>query len=77
MSEQYDPQGSYDLLDPEGIKIGELRKGRYFEGDWEVGLIDGTVFHYNGEPAGRLDGLTVTRDDMPDQLMTQCQLVLQ
>lgn len=76
MTEQYDPQASYDFLDPEGIKIGELRQGRYFEGDWEVGLIDGAVFHYNGAPAGRLDGLTVTRDDPPGQL-TKCQLMRQ
>ena len=31
MTEQYDPQGRYDVIDPEGMKVGELRQGRYFE----------------------------------------------
>ena len=74
MSEQYNPQGQYDLFDPEGIKLGEIRQGRYFEGDWEAGAIEGDVFHYNGEPAGKLAGLTLTRNDPPGEL-TQCQLV--
>lgn len=73
---EYDPQAHYDLLDPEGIKVGELRKGRYFEGTWEVGYVEGDVFHYNGSPAGKLEGLTITRDDPPGEL-TQCTLVLQ
>lgn len=76
MSEQYDPQGQYDVMDPEGIKLGELRQGRYFEGTWEVGTVEGEVFHYNGEPGGTLEGLTLTRNDPPGQL-TQCQLVRQ
>lgn len=73
---QYDPQANYDFLDPEGFKLGEVRQGRYFEGTWEIGSIEGDVFHYNGEAAGKLEGLTVTRNDPPGQL-TQCTLVLQ
>ena len=72
----YDPQAIYDVIDPEGIKLGELRKGVYFEGDWEAGGIEGDVFHYNGKPAGKLEGLTVTRDDPPGERLTQVQLVL-
>lgn len=74
MSEQYDPSANYDIFDPENIQIGELRQGRYFEGTWEVGLVKGDVFHYNGEPADKLEGLTLTRNDPPGEL-TQCQLV--
>ncbi|MGF7111575.1 hypothetical protein QF017_001060 [Pseudomonas laurylsulfatiphila] len=59
MSSLYNPADHYDVLDPEGIKTGELRAGRYFEGDWEVGKAEGGVFHYNGEPAGRLDGMVL------------------
>lgn len=65
MAEQYDPQESYDLMDPENIKVGEVRKGVYYEGTWQIGKIEGEVFHYNGEPAGKRDGLTITRDDLP------------
>lgn len=74
MSEQYDPKAQYDVHDPEGIKLGEVRQGLYFEGDWEAGRIEGDVFHYNGEAAGTLDGLTLTRNDPPGKL-TQSQLV--
>lgn len=73
---EYDSQANYDFLDPEGFKLGEVRKGRYFESTWEIGYIEGDVFHYNGEAAGKLEGLTVTRNDPPGQL-TQCTLVLQ
>jgi len=73
MSEQYDPKATYDVLDPESIKVGELRQGRYYEGTWEVGMLEGEVFHYNGAPAGKLDGLTLTRDDPPGKL-TQFKL---
>lgn len=73
---EYDPQANYDFLDPEGFKLGEVRKSRYFESTWEMGYIEGDVFHYNGEATGKLEGLTVTRNDPPGQL-TQCTLVLQ
>jgi hypothetical protein len=76
MTEQYDPKGRYDVVDPEGIKLGELRQGRYFESTWEVGMVEGDVFHYNGEPVGKLEGLTLTRNDPPGEL-TQYQLVRQ
>lgn len=76
MTEQYDPQGRYDVIDPEDIKVGELRQGRYFESTWEVGMVEGDVFYYNGERAGKLEGLTLTRNDPPGKL-TQCQLVRQ
>lgn len=65
MTEHYDPQASYDLIGPENIKVGEVRKGIYYEGTWEIGKIEGEVFHYNGEPAGKRGGLTITRDDLP------------
>lgn len=76
MSEPYDPKGCYDVIDPEGIKLGELRQGRYFEGTWEVGMVEGDVFHCNGEPAGKLEGLTLRRNDSPGELI-QCQLLRQ
>lgn len=76
MSEQYDPNANYDVFDPERIQVGELHQGRYFEGTWEVGSVEGDVFHYNGEPAGKLDGLTLTRNDPPGEL-TQFQLMRQ
>lgn len=74
---EYDPEANYDFLDPQGIKMGELRKGRYFEGTWEAGFIEGDVFHYNREVAGKLEGLTITRNDPPGEPVTQCTLVLQ
>lgn len=74
MSDPYDPSANYDVFDPENIQVGELRQCRYFEGTWEVGSVQGDVF--NGEPAGKLDGLILTRNDPPGEL-TQCQLVRQ
>ena len=74
MSQQYDPKACYDVLDRENIKVGELRQCRYFEGTWEVGSVEGDVFQYNGEPAGKLEGLVLTRNDPPGQL-TECRLV--
>ena len=59
MSSIYDPADHYDVLDPEGFKTGEFRAGRYFEGDWELGKLEGDIFHFNGEPAGRLEGLVL------------------
>jgi hypothetical protein len=34
-----------------------------------VGLIDGDVFHYNGRPAGKVEGLMVTREDKAGPLI--------
>jgi len=65
MSEQYDPEGSYDLM-YESRKVGEVRHGLYYEGEWEVGSIEGDVFHYNRKPAGAVEGLTVSRYDQPN-----------
>jgi hypothetical protein len=76
MNEQYDPNTAYDLIDAEGIKVGDVRQGIYYEGTWEMGRIDGVVFHYNGEPGGTVEGLTVTRHDT-DGSLTRCQLVPQ
>lgn len=59
----YDPQANYDVIDFEGIQVGEVRRGTYFEGGLAVGHIEGDVFHYQGEPAGKLTGLTIIRDD--------------
>ncbi|MCS3835584.1 putative methyltransferase [Pseudomonas sp. JAI111] len=33
-----------------------------------MGMIEGEVFHYNGEPGGKLEGLTLTRNDPPGEL---------
>lgn len=74
VNEKYDPQASYDLMYAEDGKVGEVRQGRYFESGWEVGLIEGDVFLYNGQPAGKVVGLTVTRDDTAG-LLTQFRLV--
>ncbi|GLO06577.1 MULTISPECIES: hypothetical protein [Pseudomonas] len=74
---KFDPLASYDLIDPEGIKLGEVRKGLYYESGSAIGWFEGDVFHYNGKPGGRLDGLTITRDDPPGEPLTQCELVLQ
>lgn len=74
MSQDFDANAHYDLIDAEGIKVGEVRQGVYFEGDWKAGKIEATTFHYNERVAGSLQGLTVTRDD-PDQRLTQFQLV--
>lgn len=71
----YDPQANYDV-NYQGARVGELRKGRYFEGTWEVGYVEGEVFHYNGKPRGKREGLTLTRNDPPGEL-TQFELVLQ
>lgn len=59
----YDPQANYDFIDFEGIKVGEVRRGDYFEGGLAVGHIEGDVFHFDNAPAGKLEGLTITRDD--------------
>ncbi|WP_280044024.1 hypothetical protein [Pseudomonas sp. Hg5Tf] len=59
----YDPQANYDVIEFEGTKIGEVRKGKYYEGSAHEGDIVGDVFHYQGAPAGKLTGLTITRDD--------------
>lgn len=72
---QYDPQASYDV-NYQGRRVGELRQGRYFEGTWEVGYMEGEVFHYNGQVRGKREGLTLTRNDPPGEL-TQFDLVLQ
>jgi hypothetical protein len=77
MNEHFDPQTTYDLVDPEGFKMGEVRQGLYYEGTWKVGEIEGDVFHYNGVPAGKVEGLTVTRDDPPGAALTVCRLVPQ
>jgi hypothetical protein len=74
MSEQYDPSISYDLIYSEGQKVGEVRQGRYFERGWEVGFIDGDIFHYNGQPAGVVKDLIITRNDQPG-LLTLFRLV--
>lgn len=77
MSEQYDPNTNYDLIEAEDIKVGEVRQGVCSEGTWEnAGKVDGDVFHYNGRPAGAGEGLTVTRNDT-DNSLTQFQLVPQ
>lgn len=45
MSDQYDPHASYDLMYAKVGKVEEVNQGLYFEGGWEVGLIDGDVFY--------------------------------
>lgn len=77
MAETFDPNGRYDLIDQEGITVGEVRQGVYYEGGREMGRIEDGEFHYDGKLAGILEGLTVTRTDPPGTPLTQCQLVPQ
>lgn len=76
MSEQYDSTASYDLIDAEDIKVGEVRQGKYYEGTWEAGRIEDGVFYYEAGATGLVEGLIVTRDDKPGQL-TRFRLVPQ
>lgn len=70
-SANYDPQASYDVIDFQGIKSGEVIKGKYYDPgtrDTPDGEIVGDVFYYKnspnlGGPAGKLVGLTIVRDD--------------
>jgi hypothetical protein len=58
MNEQYDPLGRYNVIGPDGVKIGEVRKGVLYEGapeyDEEYGTItyeddgEGLTFVHNG-----------------------------
>ncbi|WP_350025807.1 hypothetical protein [Pseudomonas fulva] len=60
---EYDPQANYNLIDFEGIKVGEVKKGKYYEGDSHEGDILGDVFHDRVEAVGKREGLTITRND--------------
>ncbi|OAE13060.1 hypothetical protein AZH11_08710 [Pseudomonas simiae] len=77
MKAKFDPDGIYDVIDPEGFKVGVIKKGQYFEGDWQVGSVEGDNFVYNGRLAGNIEGLTLTRLDSPDALETRFLLKLQ
>ncbi|WLH64843.1 hypothetical protein [Pseudomonas sp. FP2300] len=58
MSEQYEPNGRYNVIDPDGEKIGEVVKGVLYQGApsyrEEVGTIsfdgkdEGLTFEHNG-----------------------------
>lgn len=66
MSEQYDPQGWYDVIEPEGDKTGELRAGVYYEENNVLGRVEGDVFTYDILPhggKGRIKGLTLIRTE--------------
>lgn len=66
MSEQYNPAGSYDVIDPEGVKTGELKQGVYFEEGNVLGQVEGNIFTYNILPhggQGHIAGLTLTRTE--------------
>ncbi|UZE22188.1 hypothetical protein LOY67_19385 [Pseudomonas sp. B21-056] len=75
MSDQFDPQGRYEVIDPEGIKIGEINHGEYFEGGWHAGGIKDKQFYYDGALAGRVEGLTLVRLDPPGAPETRFTLV--
>lgn len=81
MSEQYDPQGTYDVVNPDDdLKLGELRAGQYFEGHDEVpvGYVDGLDFFYtmkNAEGRGRIEGLTLLRTEPQGVRETRLTLV--
>lgn len=66
MSEQYEPEGWYDVIEPEGNKTGELRAGVYFEDGHEMGRVAGGKFTYDMRPhggSGYIEGLTLVRTD--------------
>lgn len=66
MSEQYNPEGWYDVIEPEGEKTGELRAGVYFERGDELGRVEAGVFTYDMLPhggKGRIEGLTLVRTE--------------
>jgi len=60
---QYDPQAHYDFHDAQGIKSGELRRGKLYMSGQLMGHIEDGVYYDGGEPAGKLDGLTIVRDE--------------
>lgn len=81
MSEQYDPHGIYEVINPQdGSKMGELRAGQYFEGPNEdpVGYVEGADFFYtvvNAEGRGRIEGLTLLRIEPQGVRETRLNLV--
>jgi hypothetical protein len=76
MKSELDLNGLYDVIDPEGLKVGEIKKGLYYEGGWQTGRVQGQDFVYNGQVAGNLDGLTLTRTYPLGPPATIFQLVL-
>lgn len=68
----YDPQGHYDVLFSDE-KLGELRKGIYYEQGDEAGGLDGNDFWHNGKKAGYREGLELVRTS-PEPI-TRFQLV--
>jgi hypothetical protein len=81
MAGQYDPQGHYDVINPDGNhKLGELRAGSYFESTDEVpvGYVEGLDFFYtmqNAEGRGRIEGLTLLRTEPEGVRETRLTLV--
>ena len=75
MKNEFDPDGLYDVIGPEGSKVGEINKGVYYEGAWQVGGVAGSEFIYNGQATGRIEGLTLTRSDPPGTPETRFLLV--
>ncbi|QCY09576.1 hypothetical protein [Pseudomonas sp. MPC6] len=66
MSQQYNPEGWYYVIEPEGNRTGELRAGVYFEGENEIGRMEGGIFTYDMQPhggKGHIEGLTLVRTD--------------
>lgn len=68
----YDPQGHYDVLFADD-KLGELRKGIYYEQGDEAGGLDGDDFWHNGKKAGHREGLELVRTS--PEPVTRFQLV--
>jgi len=60
---QYDPQATYDFHDAQGIKSGQVRQGKLYMSDNLEGHIEDGVFFDGAGPAGKLDGLTLVRDE--------------
>lgn len=65
MSEKYDLEAWYDVIEPEGDKTGELRAGVYFEGKDRAGRVENGVFTYDLAPGGKgyIEGLTLVRTE--------------
>lgn len=60
---EYDPQAIYIVRDPQGVRCGEVRQGKlYLAGEHEGNIKDG-VFYAGTEALGKLEGLTIIRDD--------------
>lgn len=79
MSTEFEPQSRYDVYEPEGHKLGQVVDGDFRQGpdnDY-VGYFEGSLLLCDGETLGRLEGLTLIRNDKLGFGKTCFELVLQ